>query len=218
MVVFVRSPVLKFSWIREFRYSRFSPIRQIIQRYLKLNKQNTVRKSLVWPPVDTFFILVLSLRNLFSCLLTGNKDRIEEIMAKRKYDDCFLKPEITQAGEFQVFKMKGKDARGYNWMVRLAAISEETYPADLPETAGADRVEMYVGGKPVEIDKISGEMEIKLGKEGEKYNIDKAMMVYIPKGTAAAHRLVRKPEEISWLLNFTLPPKQETPEEKKGGK
>ena len=139
-------------------------------------------------------------------------------MAKRKYDDCFLKPEITQAGEFQVFKMKGKDARGYNWMVRLAAISEETYPADLPETIDADRVEMYVGGKPMEIDKISGEMEVALGKEGEKYNIDKAMMVYIPKGMPAAHRLVRQPDEISWLLNFTLPPKRETPEEKKGGK
>jgi hypothetical protein len=133
-------------------------------------------------------------------------------MAKRKYDDCFLKPEITRAGEFQVFKMKGKDDRGYDWMVRLAAISEETYPADLPETAGADRIELYAGGKPMEINKISGEMEVMLGKEGEKYSIDKAMMVYIPRGVPVRHRLVRKPEEISWLLNFTLPPKKEAPE------
>jgi hypothetical protein len=36
----------------------------------------------------------------------------EENMAKRKFEDNFLKPEITQAGEYQIFKMKGKDARG----------------------------------------------------------------------------------------------------------
>ena len=58
-------------------------------------------------------------------------------MAKRKYDDCFLKPEITQAGEYQIFKMKGKDARGFDWMVRLAPITE--MPVDLEVTAVANR-------------------------------------------------------------------------------
>lgn len=139
-------------------------------------------------------------------------------MAKRKYDNCFLKPEITQAGEFQVFKMKGKDARGYNWMVRLAPVTAKTYPADMPETSNADRIELYVGSQPMEIDKISGEMEVALGKEGEKYNIDKAAMVYIPKGVPVKHRILRKPEKTTWLLNLTLTPKYEPPKEKKGGK
>jgi hypothetical protein len=139
-------------------------------------------------------------------------------MAKRKYDNCFLKPEITQAGEFQVFKMKGKDARGYPWMVRLAPVTAKTYPAELPETANADRIELYVGSQPMEIDKISGEMEVALGKEGEKYNIDKAAMVYIPKGVPVKHRILRKPEKTTWLLNFTLTPKYVAPKAKKGGK
>jgi hypothetical protein len=139
-------------------------------------------------------------------------------MAKRKYDNCFLKPEITQAGQFQVFKMKGKDARGYKWEVRLAPITAKTYPAELPVTATADRVELYVGGKPMEIDKISGEMEVALGKEGEKYNIDKAAMVYVPKGVPVKHRIMRKPEATTWLLNLTLTPKYEPPKARKGGK
>jgi hypothetical protein len=139
-------------------------------------------------------------------------------MAKRKYDNCFLKPEITQAGEFQVFKMKGKDTRGFPWMVRLAPVTAKTYPAELPETANADRIELYVGSQPMEIDKITGEMEVALGKEGEKYNIDKAAMVYIPKGVPVKHRILRKPEKTTWLLNFTLTPKYETPKAKKGGK
>ena len=53
-------------------------------------------------------------------------------MAKRKYDDMFLKPEITQAGEYQVFTMKGKDSRGFDWKVMLAPITEKTYPAQIP--------------------------------------------------------------------------------------
>jgi hypothetical protein len=139
-------------------------------------------------------------------------------MAKRKYTDCFLQPEITQAGEFQVFKVKGKDSRGYDWQVRLAPVSKETYPGDIPETSKADRVEMYLGGKPAEIEKISGEVEVALGKEGEKHNINKAAMVYIPGGTPVRHRIVRQPAETAWLLNFTLTPKYVEPEKKQEGK
>jgi len=139
-------------------------------------------------------------------------------MAKRKYDDCFLRPEITQAGENQIFKMKGKDARGFDWMVRFAPVADKTYPADLPKTADCDRVEMYVGGKPAEIDKISGQMEIKLGPEGEKFDITRAALVYIPKGTPVQHKMVKEPEDTTWLLNFYLTPKYEAPKTRKGGK
>jgi hypothetical protein len=143
--------------------------------------------------------------------ITGDRRK----MAKRKYEDCFLRPEITQAGEYQVFTMKGKDARGYNWQVRLAPVTAKTYPAGIPKTIDADRVELYVGSKPAEIGKISGEMEVKLGKEGEKYTVDKAMLVYIPKGMPVEHKIVKKPEDITWLLNINLTPKYVAP---KGGK
>jgi hypothetical protein len=139
-------------------------------------------------------------------------------MAKRKYDDCFLKPEITQAGEYQIFKMKGKDARGYDWMVRLAPITAKTYPADIKETVDADRIELYVGSKPMEIEKISGEMEVTLGKEAEKFDISRAAMVYVPKGVPVKHKIVKKPEDVTWLLNINLTPKYEAPKAKKGGK
>jgi hypothetical protein len=139
-------------------------------------------------------------------------------MAKRKYDDNFLKPEITQAGEYQIFKMKGKDARGFDWQVRFAPVTGKTYPADIQKTADCDRVEMYVGGKPAEIDKISGALEVKLGAEGEKYDITKAAMVYVPKGVPVQHKIVKAPEETTWLLNINLTPKYEAPKAKKGGK
>jgi hypothetical protein len=139
-------------------------------------------------------------------------------MAKRKYDDSFLKPEITQAGENQIFKMKGKDARGFDWMVRLAPITEKTYPGEIVKTSDADRVELYVGGNPDEIGKLSGEMEVALGSEGEKYDIKAAAMVYIPKGTPVQHRIVKKPLDTTWLLSFNLTPKYIAPKAKKGGK
>jgi hypothetical protein len=139
-------------------------------------------------------------------------------MAKRKYDDCFLKPEITQAGEYQIFKMKGKDTRGYDWQVRLAPITAKTYPAEIAEKVDADRVEMYLGGVSPDIEKVSGEMEISMGKEAEKFIIDKPTLVYIPKGVPVSHKIVKKPEKTTFMLNFTLTPKYEAPKTRKGGK
>jgi hypothetical protein len=139
-------------------------------------------------------------------------------MAKRKYDDMFLKPEITQAGDYQIFKMKGKDARGFDWMVRFAPITEKTYPADIKETVAADRVELYVGGNPDEIGKLAAEVEVALGKEEEKHDIKSAAMVYIPKGVPVKHKIARKSKDITWLLNFNLTPKYEAPAARKGGK
>ncbi len=139
-------------------------------------------------------------------------------MAKKKYSDIFLQPEITQAGEFQVLTMKGKDTRGYDWKVRLAPISKKTVPGDIPETVNADRIEVYAGGKPKEIDKISGEVEMTLGKEEEPHRIKDASIVYIPKGTPVQHRVITEPKETAFLLSFTLTPKYATPGKKKGGK
>jgi hypothetical protein len=139
-------------------------------------------------------------------------------MAKRKYDDMFLKPEITQAGDYQIFKMKGKDARGYEWQVRFAPVTEKTYPADIKETVNADRVELYVGGNPDEIGKLASQVEVALGKEKETYDINAAAMVYIPKGMPVKHRIVKKSKDITWLLNFNLTPKYEAPKAGKGGK
>ena len=139
-------------------------------------------------------------------------------MARKKYANNFLKPEITQAGEHQIFKMKGKDSRGYPWQVRLAPITEKTYPAEMDKAADSDRVELYVGGDPDNIGKLANGVEIALGKETEKYNIDAAAMVYIPKGVPAQHKITKKSKDTTWLLSFNLTPKYVAPKPKKGGK
>jgi hypothetical protein len=139
-------------------------------------------------------------------------------MAKKKYEECFLQPKITQAGEFQVFTIKGKDTRGYDFSVRLSPVSKETIPGDLPSTVDTDRIEVYCGGTPKEIEKVSGEVEVTLGKEGEAHSIKEASMVYIPKGVPVKHRVVTEPKETAFLLSFNLTPKWEPQVKKKGGK
>ncbi len=139
-------------------------------------------------------------------------------MTKRKYADCFLKPDILQAGEFQVFELNGKDSRGYDYTFRVAPVSENTVPGDLPEKSPADRVEMLVGGKPTELEKTDGELEIVLGAEKEAHRLDKATMVYIPGNTPVQHKLIRKPADTTWLFSFTLTPKWEGPAKKQEGK
>jgi hypothetical protein len=139
-------------------------------------------------------------------------------MAKQNYDNVFLQPEITQAGEFQVFTIRGKDTRGYDYTVRLSPVSGETIPGDLPETVNADRIELYCGGTPKDIEKVSGEVEVKIGKEGEAHCIKEASAVYIPKDVPVKHRVVTEPKDTAFLLSFTLTPKWEPPVTKKGGK
>jgi hypothetical protein len=140
-------------------------------------------------------------------------------MAKNKYSECFLKPRITQAGEFQVFTLKGKDTRGFNFTVRLSPVSKETIPGDLLETADSDRIEAFIGGDPKEIENISGAVEVKLGKEAEAHVIKEASMVYIPKGMPVKHRVTKEPKDPSFMVSFSLTPKWEEPaKKKKGGK
>lgn len=139
-------------------------------------------------------------------------------MAKNKYEDIFLQPEITQAGDLQVFTIKGKDSRGYDWQVRLSPISAKTVPGDLPVTADADRIEVIIGGDPKEIEKISGEVEVALGKENEAHTIKEASMVYIPKGTPVKHTVKKEPKDKAFLLSLSLTPKWEDKKEKKEGK
>ena len=139
-------------------------------------------------------------------------------MARKKYEDNFLKPEITQAGEYQIFKMKGKDSRGYPWQVMLAPITEKTYPAEIAKTSDADRVELYFGGDPDNIGKLAGEMQVALGSEGEKFDISAAAMVYIPKGVPTQHKITKKSKDTTWLLSFNLTPKYTAPKTGKGGR
>jgi hypothetical protein len=140
-------------------------------------------------------------------------------MTKNKYADVFLQPKITQAGKYQVFTIKGKDTRGFDYTVRLSPVSEETIPGNLPETSPADRIEAYIGGNPKEIEKLTGAVEVKLGKEAEAHIIKEASMVYIPKGMPVKHRVKTEPKDMPFLLSFTLTPKWEEPaKKKKGGK
>jgi len=139
-------------------------------------------------------------------------------MANKKYDDIFLQPEITKAGEFQVFTLKGKDTRGFDFSVRLAPISKETVPGNLPATADSDRIEVFIGQNPKEIDKITNEVEVTLGKEGETHTIKDASMVYIPKGMPVKHKVTKESGEPGLLVSFSLTPKWEEPAKKKGGK
>lgn len=136
-------------------------------------------------------------------------------MAKKDYESCLLQPEIVNIGSYQTFTIKNKDRRGYDYVARLLPVSKETVPGDIPETADTDRLELFVGGSPDDIEKVSGEIEVSLGKENETYSINEAALVYIPKGLPVRHRIIREPEKTAFLLSFNLTPRWEGfPEEK----
>ena len=128
-------------------------------------------------------------------------------MAKKKYGKCLLKPEIKDFQNRQVFQFEGKDARGYDFSVRISAIEPNSFAREIPRIVDADRVAMYFGGNHEKIDDIGTEIQISLGEKPEVFDINSAAMVYIPKGQPFSNSVIRNPDKVSWLLNITLPPK-----------
>ena len=137
------------------------------------------------------------------------------VKKKKEYGKCILSPEIKQYQDQQVFEFKGKDARGYDFSVQMSPVEAIPLMKEKPQAADADRVKMYFGGDPENMKDIGTDLEISLGKEPETFRIDAASMTYIPKGMLHQHRVLQKPEKLSWLLSFTLPPKYIEPEESK---
>jgi len=131
---------------------------------------------------------------------------------QRKYDDCFISPEIKDNDGWQSLHISGKDARGYDFAIDLAAIEAGAPGRNLPETVEADRVSLYIGATPDTVDDIGTEIEIKLGNPPERYRIDTTAMVYISGGVPYHETVTRVPDKRSWVLHLTLPPRYEEPE------
>jgi len=126
--------------------------------------------------------------------------------AASKYQQNILVGEVKQYGNLQVFELKGKDARGFDWAVQMAPVGAIPLMAE-KSAADADRVKAYIGGDPKKVDDIGTRIEVSMGSESEIYTIDSASVTYIPKGTPHRQRLLKQPERQSFMLTLTLPPK-----------
>ncbi len=126
-------------------------------------------------------------------------------MNKNKYYQYVLYPEIRQAGDIQIFEFSGKDARGDDFGLKACAVSQDALDKAVPETADADRIEMFIGGNTERLEDIGATLKITLGSEDETVN--SASMVYVPKGVPCRHKVVKKSDKTGWMLNFILPPK-----------
>ncbi len=130
-----------------------------------------------------------------------------------KYQKNILTPQIKTYRDLQVFEIKGKDARGYDFAVQLSPTGAISLMNETPEAVNADRVRAYIGGDPGNVKDI-GAIEVSMGKEKEIYNIDSASVIYIPKGTPHRQRLLKQPVKGSFVLTLTLPPKYIQPNKK----
>src|SRR5512135_1918698 len=98
-----------------------------------------------------------------------------------QYDKNILTGEIRKFQDLQVFELKGKDARGYDFAVQLSPVDAIPLMNEKADAVNADRVKVYIGGNPENVKDISTEIEIAMGKEAEAYKINSASVAYIPK-------------------------------------
>ena len=145
--------------------------------------------------------------SLRAALTSSQSGLIAAPAPKKKYEKYILAPEIKKYQDLQVFEIKGKDARGYDFAVQLSPVDAIPLMNVTPEAVDADRVKAYIGGDPENVKDIGTEIEISMGGEPEVYKIDSASMTYIPKGTPHRQRVLKKPVKPSFVLTLTLPPK-----------
>ena len=153
----------------------------------------------------------VTLASSFQAVLTSTQSgAIAAPAGGTKYEKYILAPQIKTYRDLQVFEIKGKDARGFDFAVQLSPIEAISLMNETPEAVNADRVKAYIGGDPGNVKDI-GEIEISMGKEQEIYNIDSASVIYIPKGAPHRQRLLKHPAKGSFVLTLTLPPKYVQP-------
>ena len=147
--------------------------------------------------------------SLRETMLPGKSALVAVAAAGTKYDRYILVPEIKQYQDLQVFELKGKDMRGFDWALQMAPI-EAISLMNESGAANADRAKAYIGA-PDNVKDIGTEIEVSLGTEPEIYSLDSASVTYIPKGTPHRQRVLRKPSKASFALTLTLPPKYVAP-------
>jgi hypothetical protein len=135
--------------------------------------------------------------------------------AGTKYEKNILAPEIKSYQNLQVFEIKGKDARGYDFAVQLSPVEAIPLVGEIQEAVDADRVKAYIGGDPENVKDIGTEIEISMGGEPEVYKIDSACVTYIPRAVPHRQRVLKKPAKGSFVLTLTLPPKYIEPSKPK---
>ena len=145
--------------------------------------------------------------SLRGALMPSQSGLIAAPAPKKKYEKYILAPEIKKYQDLQVFEIRGKDARGYDFAVQLCPVDAIPLMNETPEAVSADRVKAYIGGDPENVKDIGTEIEISMGPEPEVYKIDSASITYIPKGTPHRQRVLKKPVKPSFVLSLILPPK-----------
>jgi len=174
---------------------------------VQTQKKGTTRRGFVKSAAVGAGGLALALRPSESGLIAAPA-------RESKYQKHILTGSIKQYGELQVFELKGKDARGYDFALQMSPVGAIPLMTETP-AAGADRVKAYIGGNPKNVKDIGTQIEVSMGSEPEVYTIDSAAVTYIPKGTPLRQRLLKQPERQSFVLTLTLPPKYVEPQNPK---
>jgi hypothetical protein len=152
----------------------------------------------------------IGLANTLSETISPSQNGLFAAPAERtKYDKYILVPEIKQYEDLQVFEIKGKDMRGFDWALQMAPI-EAINLLNESGAVNADRVKAYIGAAD-NVKDLGAEIEVSMGAEQEVHRLDSASVTYIPTGTLYKQHVLSKPTKTSFALTLVLPPKYVAP-------
>jgi hypothetical protein len=108
-------------------------------------------------------------------------------MTKRKYEKYVLtefkeEPNFPGIASPQAYFRGGRQIPGANLNMGWQLFTQPIYLEKEPHTHDFDEYLCFLGGKLPDVFDFKAEIEFWLGEEGEKYIIDKATIIFIPKG------------------------------------
>ena len=133
-------------------------------------------------------------------------------MVERKYDKYIVKEPFTKSIFKEVvapqFLITGeRDCEGANFTLGWSFLTEPFLMVGDAHTHEFDQIICFLGGNPMDITDFGAEVELYLGKEGEKNIIDSTSFVYVPKGMVHCPLNIKVVNKPIMFIDVVLAPR-----------
>ena len=136
-------------------------------------------------------------------------------MAEGKYDKYFFKNPIVE-GKFcprlVFFSRQHEEVGEKNFSVLWNCITEPFLMVQEAHSHDFDQFLHFYGANSLDITDFDAEIELSLGEEGEKHIINKATIVYVPKGLIHCPLNFKRVGKPVIFVNVALTPKYTRPD------
>ena len=124
-------------------------------------------------------------------------------MTANKYGKYFIKEPLSM-GRFATNLRYSSEFPNTDFTIRWHYITGPHVMENEPHAHDFDQFSLFMGGNPMDIREFDAEVEVFLGKEGEKHVINATTILYIPKGLIHCPLVFKTVNKPIMFMNIPL--------------